>query len=520
MTELMLINVPFESNYKDTVYFADEDDQLHYMSEHSDGLVRTDYSFQRKDGIIRYPDHIDNLYKYNYVGYKNENNKTMYAFITDMTYVNENRTDIHIQTDVIQTWMFDYTVKPSFVEREHTNDEAQINTVPETLEIGPYVCKDDPGKVDALTPLSIVWGVTESENGSNASGTLYNGMFSGIQYHFTVDYDVQGVINAITAYDANGRGEAIQCMFIAPRALMQKPDGEGTHLWGKLPFSDKPIEINVKWDDLFEGIYEDHFDGYEPRNKKLNTFPYCYLAVSNNNGCDVIYKYEQFYGIPSFTIKGVVTPGCSIRLTPDYYNGVHHNELEGINLGKFPICNWTSDVYTNWITQNSINVGVDAVSGVAQTLLGGATMFMSGGIVGAGGVASGLTSIGHTVGSVYQHSLVPPQSKGNINCGDVITASGNNNFFFYRMCIKPEYASIVDDFFDMFGYKTCRVKVPYTNHRPYYWYTKTLDVNIDGAIPNNDLEQIKRCYDNGITFWRANAEMGVYHSDEQDNSIN
>lgn len=45
-------------------------------------------------------------------------NKWFYAFITNMTYVNDNRTDITITTDVFQTWQFDINFKESFIERE------------------------------------------------------------------------------------------------------------------------------------------------------------------------------------------------------------------------------------------------------------------------------------------------------------------------------------------------------------------------------------------------------------------
>ena len=35
-------------------------------------------------------------------------------------------------------------------------------------------------------------------------------------------------------------------------------------------------------------------DGYTPKNKKLLTFPYCFLLVSNNNGNSNVYHYEKF----------------------------------------------------------------------------------------------------------------------------------------------------------------------------------------------------------------------------------
>ena len=40
-----------------------------------------------------------------------------------------------------ETWAFDYDIKSSFVEREHTNnDTVGANTQPENLEKGEYIC--------------------------------------------------------------------------------------------------------------------------------------------------------------------------------------------------------------------------------------------------------------------------------------------------------------------------------------------------------------------------------------------
>ena len=62
----------------------------------------------------------------------------------------------------------------------------------------------------------------------------------------------------------------------------------------------------------------------------------------------------------------------------------------------------------------------------------------------------------------------------------------------------------------MFGYKVNIVKTPAKAHRSRYWYTKTIDVNIDGAIPSKDMQVIKDCYNRGITFWRNASEIQNY----------
>ena len=104
-----------------------------------------DFTYQRRDNIIRYPRAFELCEQYNYVMYKNPDfkDKYYYAYITDMKFVNPNMTEITIKTDVFQTWQFDFIYKKSFVEREHVQDDTiGKHTIPEGLETGEYITND------------------------------------------------------------------------------------------------------------------------------------------------------------------------------------------------------------------------------------------------------------------------------------------------------------------------------------------------------------------------------------------
>ena len=60
---------------------------------------------------------------------------------------------------------------------------------------------------------------------------------------------------------------------------------------------------------------------------------------------------------------------------------------------------------------------------------------------------------------------------------------------------------IIDDYFSMFGYKVNTVKVPNTTGRTNWNYVKTIDANIIGDIPQNDLQEIKDMFNKGVTLW-------------------
>ena len=76
-----------------------------------------------------------------------------------------------------------------------------------------------------------------------------------------------------------------------------------------------------------------------------------------------------------------------------------------------------------------------------------------------------------------------------------------NAYYVYKMSIREEYAKAIDGFFSMFGYKVNRLGTPHLHVRTYYDYIKTIDVNIEGDVPETDLEEIRKTFNNGIRFW-------------------
>lgn len=545
ITEVRLLAVPLENDYLHTLYFASKSDQETYFKGKTIDMMEN-CTYQRKDSFIRYNKQMDDILQCNYVMYKNPaySDKWFYAFVTRMEYRDEGRTDIYIETDVIQTWLKDYTVKPSFVEREHCEDDtAGLHTVPEGLESGDYVIYkrniyDD--LINSGENCGIVVGATvdiTSDGLEDVSGGQYCGVYSGIKYYYYADpSSLNTAINKIRK-NKDVTDDCIVCIFMAPYCFLKDM------LSGNAIATSK-YAMHLKWKG--EITKPSKFGNFTPNNKKLFTYPYSYINMSNGSGANAIYKYEMFNNLgntdlPSdyskndcqFDIAFALTPGCSIRLEPMYYgyndgnktNNNTDNPDEGLNLGKFPVCNWTSDHYTNWLTQNGVNVGVSVAGGVLSVAGGIASMVATGGasagistgmVMGGLSAIAGVNSVIGTIGEVVSHDKVPPQAQGNTNNGDVIYSGSMLTYTAYQMGVKEEYARIIDNFFDMFGYKTNRVKTPAKNHRKNYWYTKTIDCNIDGAIPMDDLRKIKDCYNRGITFWKTPANIGNY---SVDNSI-
>ena len=142
-TAVYLCNTPLKSDNKNQLTFERRSEQFNYFNSLA---VRrfSDFTYQRKDSIIRVPINAEVLFNdgVNYVMYDNKNFSTrwIYAYITKIEYVNANVSHIHIKTDVFQTWFLECKVLPSFVVRETViNDELFKHTLPENLPTGEQV---------------------------------------------------------------------------------------------------------------------------------------------------------------------------------------------------------------------------------------------------------------------------------------------------------------------------------------------------------------------------------------------
>ena len=90
-TAVYLCNTPLKSDNKNQISFNSREEQFSYFN----GLaVRrfSDFTYQRKDNIIRVPVNAEVLFNdgVNYVMYDNKNfsNRWIYAYITEIEYIN------------------------------------------------------------------------------------------------------------------------------------------------------------------------------------------------------------------------------------------------------------------------------------------------------------------------------------------------------------------------------------------------------------------------------------------------
>lgn len=145
----LIKGVPFSIDYKNVILFDNTAKQTEYFNS-LDNKIFDNVTYVRSNGKIKVKAERDSILEYNYMSFTNKNytNKTFYAFITNIEYVNPNTSLVSFVIDEWQTWCFDLEFRDCFIERKHctrwnSDGTPVINTQDEGLDFGgEYIVKD------------------------------------------------------------------------------------------------------------------------------------------------------------------------------------------------------------------------------------------------------------------------------------------------------------------------------------------------------------------------------------------
>ena len=536
-TDVYLLKCPLELDNANQINFANTTAQFNYFYS-LPKIECENFTYQRKDSVIRFPQHIDSILEYNYVMYRNTSygDKWFYAYITKMDYINDNMTAITIKTDVWQTWCFSLNFKKCFVEREHVADDTfGKHTMPEGMECGEYVVNGQYEMELSSVYSDCYIGVQCSDMPDEVKTTygnanrIYGGLPSGTWVLLLDGSDYNNLNNLIKWYDATDKTDGIVSMFLIPKTyapnlvVLSFEDDSQTYGFdaGVLPPTTSATTLGTTSITRNASL-----NGYTPKNKKVYCYPYNYLLVSNNGGTDIDFHWEDFSSsTANFTAKGIPNQGCDVKLIPTNYKGtdVDSGYAWSVSAQKFPTISWLSDYYLNWQATNGINAVVQSVNKTKNAWEAGDFSTGEGmmkalgeGIENFVGYAGQLFKSVNSATSQYEASITPDQSKGNANSGDINFALGKISFTCYKMSIKAEYAKVVDDYFSAVGYKINEFKVPQFTSRQNWNYIKTVSACIVADMPQQDLQEIKNMFNTGLTMWHNPATFLDY---SQSNNI-
>nr|DAH09829.1 MAG TPA: Major tail protein [Caudoviricetes sp.] len=557
--------VPIDSDYKNTLYFESVAEQNNYFfSKAFKQFHNVSYQRERRN-VITLDIPATDVYACNYLLFKNTSygEKWFFAFVNSVEYVNDNVTDIYYELDMMQTWMFQYTLKQCMVEREHSvTDKIFENTRPENIGYGELMCGVSQNLLSSRGLLGEYACVITSKPYS--SGDVPIKLYSQFCPVYGYIGSAEDMNTLVQDFVRSGWQDAVLSVTVANALMAQGADETHFDMPKIVPKEDFKFVCYGVTSGIYEG--EEQFkdqlpNGYKPRNKKLFGYPYNQLWVSNNQGTVNEYRYEDFkidkdgFFHMEVAASGISSPECI--LYPLDYRGIAKYYDHALVLTGYPTVPWIGDTYKAYMAMNrnqienavftqganglmntvsaflggamTVNNAADMLQAakadasnagktVSQTTKTGLRQQATGGIFSAIGTAGTsivdfMTTVWQVEAKLQDVSNIPPNVGGLSGAGSVTNALARFDYSTYYMCVKPEYAEIVDKFFDMFGYNTCTVKVPNTHSRPHWNYVKTIGCDIQGFLPQEAANIIKAVYDKGVTFWKNGDEVGNYTLD-------
>ena len=580
VTSILLIpNCPLDPEYNHTLRFpgmgeyssnsiddVKKLEEKHYQYfEGIQGVKRLDNSsYQRVSsdgGVVRVACSMEETLYYNYLAIYNAvprfdydnagrvlgagagydtgvtNVKAYFAFITDVTYVNDACCDIHFKIDVLQTWGFRMDFDCAFVERAHVRDDhVGYHTIPEGIDCGtdievrksvtvggitdtrPPERPDTPwvvgmclvmlaSKLEAKAQNYIdhpVDGVKVFDNTSIAFG-VYNSL-KIIVVDLSTPEGVTRADEIIKDYvSESGHEDYIKSIYTVPSYMFERSEpSEGDILWfpNKAGVTYPYVAYStqqVPWLTFLK------VDGHKVHNNKLYTYPYSYVLVSNNCGEVSEFKYENWkanIGMPAnsmnayFKLVGVGSGCPTLKLIPISHRGLEEDLDSSCTYSRFPECAWVGDAWAAYWAQNKTTAAQAVLTAATG---GGASASFFGGINSARPVPSletretarELATAGKGAAAMRVLSTLPGPSK---LAGAAIGASGAISSVLAKSAdlanTPPQvHGQVMNDAFNIatenVGFRVMHVTVreEYMRYLDWYFDVYGYKVNYTG-IPN------------------------------------
>lgn len=540
-TNLRLLSTPLESGYRNTLWFPNVTAQTQYFLGKT---VKTfdNFNYIKKNNTITVQGEIDTLYNCNYIMYQNSNfsTKWFYAFIDRMEWASNGSTRLYVSTDCIQTWFFDITYYQSYVDRCHSDtDIAGDNIVPEDFSgtgCGGYF---QVGTQD-LTPNKLVIFSTTYTDGSSLPSQKINNIMSGSGY-LTDPIDITNSIATVNTW----LGSMVrQGLANAVSRIQQYPDNH---------------DVNVTYDrhpDHLDCIGNSGRTTYVPTNKKLlsGAFISAYVTLY---GQEMEFNPEYIAGTKINVSIGVdATTGtvgavvnnysnpqipvmCITAVIPEstwaynqYKNDYNlHGASNAIMVQRSKMnrtMNYASEV------SGAVTNAMDAVTNLGSIFENPVALVANpvGTVMrGASGALSSATSAGLSIARAYQYDKGIDEITQDLTAisenynAPAVGAVASSNIFLatgktamsYGFKVPPlDIVKRCDKFLTVYGYKQSEYRTINLHARANWTYIKTMGLNASGNFPDDDMNAIKRAFDNGVFFWNYTATFGNF---DQPNGI-
>lgn len=482
---------PCDRSYNNTIYFESKLTQWAYFRDLVTHTFTNQYYQRYNRGYLRIQANAEDLYEVNYMVFSNSYNltptaippnsaKIFYCFVDNIEYINENVTEIHYTIDIMQTYMFDYTLGECFVEREHSlTDNLFENRIPEDFDANDFTYEKinqfTPDKTGMRTNYFLLIEYIPKSSYIDYWTYVLETNPSYITYHWE-NTGTTGLTTLAEGEFRNGTYSGGKTLFI-PLFLLNEPIQSPADYHNIETLIDQMIQNNativkmylvpaklvnlsrnepgvpINYDDAFTYSYSstvsidrrnyfsftsENTTNYIPKNKKLFNYPYDKLCIVTNYGDEQEYFWEDFEQASNptntnynFDVKGVILAEPEIALIPQNYNGLTTAYAFRITLANFPSVSWSEDSFARLWSENRTKItnGLiqSAIMAVSKTVKIGALTAATGG---AGGIALGTLGGGTALspisgGGTFLNSTPLMTASTNATLSNVVSNTNN-----------------------------------------------------------------------------------------------
>ena len=555
-------------DYNHTRYFANSDARDDYFDDNIAETVTPTQHIRIDQLEVKIPLPIEDIHGYTYMSIQNSKviassdtyDHRYYCFITDMEYVSDMCTLVSYQIDVMQTYCMDGLFSSNmayqcFVTRCHSlTDEVGDNILDEPFKVDDYIIMHDAGATVDLHTYYIVVGICTARYTTPVTidgeefdfrPTEYNeGIFTGVRYYaFTLPTDATKLNLLLKEFD--GHENEIVSIYSCPQAFINKSSQlhHDSEISGVMSYVNSDFTDGVNGSQNNEG-----FEGYDPKNNKLFTFPFTKLRLTNLEGEHLDLAFELFTNPNNcgFVARAAFIGEPNVTISPcDYGKSFTHapgweNHDYSLSMSNFCCGALANDAYASYLNKESLGslikciAGTVASAGIGFMFGGGAglvgalatgasvtakmaksahTAVQTAKVVGAGTALRGLADM--TADNIRAKNTSSTPTAQNSK-GNVAQQNGFKSIHFQRMKIRRYLAEQIDDFFTMYGYAQNRLMnigdYLENNTRPYFAYVQTSNFSVMyGGFEQKYKMEIANIMNKGITFWFSTSDaIGRY----------
>jgi hypothetical protein len=361
-TTLTMVNVPWNSDYRDVVRFANTGALNTWINAQPNKTINK-MSLLKWGQNVRINVPLNTAMQYNYarasnptMPVANDTQKDYYYFVQDYRYVNPNTTELVLQVDVWQTFGYQVSFGMCYVERGHIgianqnafNDYGRLYlTIPEGLDVGSEMQTvhvettqlmsttaptNDPLAFDVLVcstaDLSKSGGTADAPVLNAATGGTFQGLPTGASFYL---FRTSAMFSAWLAVNSSSPWitDSIMSVTLIPSMSRYVPNyNYGTNLGdsniqfylagGDVP-KPKKVALMNSWRD--SSFVSDVLGPFKNLSKFL-TYPYMIMELTTFTGSPIIIKPEGWQD-PNATVREIAAfmpPGQRIAITPLRYN--------------------------------------------------------------------------------------------------------------------------------------------------------------------------------------------------------